>query len=219
MVGQRQNADALVDAYLERLEEELTDLPKARRRELIDEIVGHIEESRSALDAKDEVEIRNLLDRLGDPAEIAAEERARSGIVRRRGGPLEILALIGLLVGGFVFVIGWFVGLILLWASDVWTTREKLVGTLLVPGGLLPGFLILSGAIGGYAETCASEIDPVTGAELDVVCTGGPSLVVRIVWIAVFVLCVTGPFFTTAFLTRRMKRPDDAGYEPSTGSV
>ena len=71
------------------------------------------------LEAENEAEIRNLLERLGDPADIAAEERARSGRrAERRAGPVEILALIGLLVGGFVFVIGWFVGLVLLWVSE-----------------------------------------------------------------------------------------------------
>jgi hypothetical protein len=211
-------ANRLVEDYLARLDAELRDVPRARRRELTDEIAGHIAEARAGLDTENEVEIRNLLERLGDPAEIAAEERARESTPPRRGGTLEIVALIGLLVGGFFFVIGWFVGLVLLWASDAWTTREKLVGTLLVPGGLVPAFLILTGAIGGYSEGCTSTGDPATGAELDVVCTGGPSLAARIAWIAVFLVCVVGPFFTTAFLARRMRRPA-VGYQPSAGSA
>jgi uncharacterized membrane protein len=211
--------DRIVGDYLKRLSHELRGLPSGRRRELIDEIAGHIEEARAGLEAENEAEIRNVLERLGDPLEIAAEERARSVPAPRRGGWLEIVTLIGLLVGGFVFVIGWFVALVLLWVSDAWTTREKLVGTLLVPGGLLPAFLQLTGALGAYGEMCTSEIDPATGAEIGMVCTGGPSLAARIFWIVFFVICVVGPFFTTAFLARRMRRPSAAGYQPSPGSA
>ncbi len=213
------DADRLVEDYLERLNRELRDIPRARRNELTQEIADHIAETRASGVADNEAEIRNVLDRLGEPSEIAAEERARSGVVQRRAGPVEILALIGLLVGGFVFVIGWFVGLVLLWVSDAWSTREKLVGTLVVPGGLLPAVLILSGAFGVYYESCAGEVDPATGAEINVVCTGGPSLAARVIWIVVLAVCVVGPFFTTAFLARRMKRPAVAGYQPSPGSA
>lgn len=213
------DADRLVDEYLNRLNGELGDLPRARRRELTNEIADHIAEARSHLEVESDTEIRNLLDRLGDPAEIAAEERVRSGAETRRGGLVEILALIGLLVGGFLFVIGWFVGLVLLWVSDAWTMREKLVGTLVVPGGLLPAFLLFSGALGGYSESCAGEVDPVTGADVNVVCSGGPSVAAQVFWIVVLVVCLVGPFFTTIFLARRMKRPVAPGYQPSAGSA
>jgi uncharacterized membrane protein len=78
--------DRLVDDYLKQLSRELRDVPRARRRELVDEIEAHIAEARSGLEAENEAEIRNLLERLGDPAEIAAEERARSAPAPRRGG-------------------------------------------------------------------------------------------------------------------------------------
>jgi hypothetical protein len=214
----KRTGDPLVDDYLKRLERELSDLPEPRRRELMDEILGHIEEARSDLGSDNEAELRNVLDRLGDPAEIAAEERVRPAAVGRRGGWLEISAIVGLLVGGFLFVIGWFVGLVLLWVSDAWTTAEKLVGTLLVPGGLVPAFLIMTGGLGGYSEGCVSSSDPATGT-LEEVCTGGPSLPGRILWIAIFIVSVVGPFFTTAFLATRMRRQAAADYQPSTGSV
>jgi hypothetical protein len=213
----KHTGDPLIDDYLKRLDRELSDLPKARRRELVDEIAGHIEEARSGLEDENGVELRNVLERLGAPEEIAAEERARSGLVRRRGGWREIVALVGLLVGGFVFVIGWFVGLVLLWVSDAWTTAEKLVGTFVIPGGLLPAFLMMSGVLGGYSETCVETGTP--GAEPEVVCTGGPSLAAQILWIAFFALSVVGPFFTLAFLAARMKRLAAADYQPSPGSA
>ncbi|HEY5195981.1 MAG TPA: hypothetical protein VIJ51_03025 [Solirubrobacteraceae bacterium] len=36
---------------------------------------------------------------------------------------------------------GWLVGLVLLWSSRLWTTREKLFGTLIVPGGIATALL------------------------------------------------------------------------------
>jgi uncharacterized membrane protein len=83
-------ADRLVDDYLKRLDRELGDLPRARRRELADEIAAHIEEARADLHIESEAEIRNLLERLGDPADIAAEERERLGVQPGRAGAIEI---------------------------------------------------------------------------------------------------------------------------------
>jgi hypothetical protein len=41
-------------------------------------------------------------------------------------------------IGGVIVpVLGWVVGVVLLWGSDLWSRREKLLGTLVVPSGLL----------------------------------------------------------------------------------
>ena len=48
--------------------------------------------------------------------------------------------------------LGWFVGVVFLWTSETWSTGEKLLGTLLVPGGLaLPLFLL---TVGTSANSC-----------------------------------------------------------------
>lgn len=191
-------ADRLVDDYLKRLNRELTGLPRRRRRELTDEIAGHIAEARADLETENEVEIRNLLERLGDPAEIALEERSRRGVQPRRAGLVEVLALTGLLVGGFFAFVGWFVGLVCLWLSDAWTTGEKLFGTFVVPGGLMPAFLLYGEAFGG---------SPVGFGFSKATAT------------ALFTVCLIGPFFTTIFLARRMKRPASVVYHPSSGAA
>jgi hypothetical protein len=50
----------------------------------------------------------------------------------------DLLAVVGLVVGSLVLpVVGWLVGLVLLWRSRSWTPLEKLLGTLVWPGGLL----------------------------------------------------------------------------------
>src|SRR5215216_378845 len=90
----------------------------------------------------------------GDPEDIAAEARERLGI-RPKGSGWDVVALIMLLVGGVILpVIGWIIGVVLLWVSETWTTREKLVGTLVVPGGLaLPIFIGLTAT---SSELCSS---------------------------------------------------------------
>lgn len=133
------DAGRLVDDYLRRLEVELTDLPAGKRDEIVDEIRGHIAEARHAGAAESSADVMNILDRLGEPAEIAAE--ARGGEERRPSseprafGTLEVLALALLLLA-------WPVGVVLLWVSKAWTTRHKLLGTLVPPGGY-PGVLLL----------------------------------------------------------------------------
>ncbi|CAN5255483.1 hypothetical protein BH20ACT22_BH20ACT22_18810 [soil metagenome] len=91
----------------------------------------------------DQVQVRTVLDQLGDPEVIADEARQRFGITRARAGPLEGIAIALLLVGGLIIpVAGWFVGAVLLLVSRVWTVRDKLIGTFILPGGLLlPAFL------------------------------------------------------------------------------
>ena len=40
------------------------------------------------------------------------------------------------LAGGFLVGVGWFVGVAWLWSSHTWTRKEKIIATLLVPGGI-----------------------------------------------------------------------------------
>ncbi len=202
--------EQLIRDYLKRLKQELADLPSARRREIVEEISENIEEARAS-GAADEASVRSLLDRLGDPADIAADARERLGVPARRAGILEIAALVLLLVGGIVVpVVGWFVGVALLWASAVWTTRDKLVGTLVVPGGLaLTLFLAFSP---GYSEACSQEFDPETGAPIPgtEICTGGPPEAMAILGPILFVALLVAPLLTTVYLARRMRRQQGA---------
>jgi len=62
----------------------------------------------------------------------------------QQGLGLEILAVVMLTVGSLIPVLGWAVGVILLWSSGRWRPSEKLLGSLIVPGG--PGMALLLGA-------------------------------------------------------------------------
>jgi hypothetical protein len=59
---------------------------------------------------------------------------------------VETAAIALLLVGGFLWGVGWLAGAVLLCLSDAWSLRDKLVGTLVVPGGLALPFLVATRA-------------------------------------------------------------------------
>ncbi|MFI5708559.1 HAAS signaling domain-containing protein [Kribbella sp. NPDC051620] len=138
------DADRLVDDYLRRLTKEAEPLPEARRTDLIAEVTAHIAEAR-AEGAVTEAEIRDMLARLGTPEEIVLA--ATDGLVlvdrQPRFRSRDVAALLLLTVGGFVFLFGWVIGVVLLWTSDRWTRNEKWLGTLIWPFGYaFTGFLL-----------------------------------------------------------------------------
>jgi small-conductance mechanosensitive channel len=66
------HTDPLVDDYLRRLDAAASALPAHRREELISEIRDHLWEALREAPAGDKAAVRNELERLGPPEEIAA---------------------------------------------------------------------------------------------------------------------------------------------------
>src|SRR5260370_42064617 len=66
------DADRMIRDSLRRLRVPCRSLPRTSRDELIAEVTAHIEEARAAGEAADEVGVRNLLARLGEPDDAAA---------------------------------------------------------------------------------------------------------------------------------------------------
>jgi uncharacterized membrane protein len=202
--------DKLVERYLKHLDVELDDLPRDRRREIVDEIAGHIAEARSALEHETEADVRNILEGLGDPADIAADARERFEVkphsMPPKAGWVEIGALIMLLVGGLVLpVIGWLVGVVLLWVSNAWNTRDKIIGTLFIPGGLgLPIAGLVLAETGSSGGSC-SDIISSTGKVLPSHCTdtGSPTPYLSIAFVIALLLA---PLLTTAYLAYQLRR-------------
>jgi hypothetical protein len=147
----RPTADDLVEEYLSRLKHELRVLPAPRRRELMAEIAEHIAVGRAELPPADLAEVAALLERIGEPEHIATEARERFGVSDAAAGVRELMAIPLLLIGGFFLpFLGWLAGVALLWASPVWTRRDKLIGTLLLPGGLAPALYVFGWAVLAY---------------------------------------------------------------------
>lgn len=159
--------DTLAAGYLKRLRRAARPLPRARRTELLDQIATHIAEARTA----GAVPLQVVLDELGDPAEIAAA--AGAGQRADRLGWHETAAVILLLAGGFIFVVGWLAGLVLLWSSPRWSWPDKLLATLVWPGGYAGVALYgLLATESGQSQVCEGP----SGGPVTCTSTGGGGL-------------------------------------------
>jgi uncharacterized membrane protein len=197
--------DDIVDAYLARLRDELRDLPRSGRQEVVQEIEEHIATARAELHPESEARVRNILERLGDPAEIADDARERFDVERPRHGWQEVATLVLLPIGGVILpVVGWFVGVLLLWLSDCWTRRDKLIGTFVIPGGLfLPlAFFVFGQEVEGCTSGSAT-LQPAAGQPSPCTDQGGSLNVLPFVLLGAPVLA---PFVTDWYLARRLRR-------------
>jgi hypothetical protein len=183
--------DRLVADYLARLARAASRMPAPRRDELLAEIEEHI----SSGGAEDEASMRTLLDRLGTPEEIAAaayDDTPPVALVRRPWAALEVAAFAMLTFGSFLLGIGWLVGVVLLWSSRRWRLGEKLLMTLVVPGGpaLFPLISLFTPSqvctqYEGQPETCTGFAFP------------------EAVGIPLFILSLLGPFVIGGILLHR----------------
>lgn len=178
--------------YLHRLERAAKRLPRAERHELVEEITAHLTEATNA--GMSDAAALTVLDRLGDPEDIVEAQLPAAD--ERRGGR-EWAAILLLLLGGFIFFVGWIAGVVLLWGSRAWSTREKLIGTLIFPGGLVSA--LVAGLLLATPQRCTS-INGVVQR-----CTPGPSTTHNVISIVVVALLVVGPFCTSVYLARQAR--------------
>lgn len=197
------HANRIIEEYMARLEAALAPVPETRRQELMDEVRSHITEARSQLADETDTDLLDILDRLGDPAETAAAEIGRidpTPVQSRSWRALEIAAIV-------LVPLLWPVGVILLWISDRWTTRDKLIGTLVAPGGYLGtiavGALMSWGAISPVCRTLSDS----TGRVLSSTCpSGGAQIGLDVGAALLLVLYFVGPVLTAGYLALRLQR-------------
>lgn len=192
------HADQLIDGYLARLRVAAADLPSSVRDELIEDMRAHIAEARTREPAETDAAVMNILDRLGEPATVVADARERLGIRPYRPGFLEIAAVI--LVPFF-----WPIGVILLWISPAWKARDKIIGTLLPPGGYL-GVLLFGLAVATiHSGSCPTATDAI-GQGMNVCgAPSGQSPVAMALSIAAVTLVYALPLITAAYLAVRVR--------------
>lgn len=181
--------------YLDRLRRAARRLPRDRRDELVADIEAHLAETIGP-EAGD-AEALNALDRLGAPEDIVEAEQPSPDRSADPRGLREWAAIFLLPFGGLVMGVGWLLGLILLWSSPAWRTRDKWIGTLVVPGGLAAAFLLSLFFVG--AEDCSF----VGGVER---CTGGPGTATEALYIASLVVLLMAPLASAIHLARRARR-------------
>ncbi len=171
-------AHPLADDYLRRLERAARRLPRSDRDELLAQIRSHVDDGLPP-DAT-EGQVRNLLAELGSPEDIVAAARPDRPPAQR--GIREIAALV-LLLTGFPPVLGWLAGLALLLWSPLWSGRQKLLGALVWPGGLV----VAGGSVGLVAAgsgDCTTGVQDTAGVAST--CTSAGPSAWSVVAIAVF---------------------------------
>jgi uncharacterized membrane protein len=137
-----------VDEYLRRLQRSMGDLPAERREEILAEIEEHIAGLLAETPQPTEADVRNVLERVGDPDDIAAEARERFEIhptrPRTRASWTDTATVALLVLGSLMLVlvarpeglvVAWVAAVVLLWISDVWSTGDKVRVTLVVLAG------------------------------------------------------------------------------------
>jgi hypothetical protein len=158
------NDDALIGDYLARLRRAAWYVPRDRREQVLDQIAGHITAAIESAPAAPEAQpapattqapaaarpaestqplssFRDVAAELGEPKALI---RAVDGhIPGTEAGWLEFTAIIGVLLAGMVFSLLWAIGLVLLWTSARWRWPDKLLATLVWPGGLLVAKLLM----------------------------------------------------------------------------
>ncbi|WP_157156640.1 hypothetical protein [Diaminobutyricimonas sp. LJ205] len=132
----------VVRSYLAQLEAALVGVPDSVSRD----IRAGVAEELTGLDA---AAAAARIEELGDPAFIAAEARAEAGappviVAPPAAAPAGdsraytiIAALLVALGGILVPVLGWIVGIAMVWMSRTWSLGEKLVATLTGPASVL----------------------------------------------------------------------------------
>ena len=197
--------EPIVKDYLRRLGAASRGLPRAERRELRAQIEEHL--SAALRDDASEADVRTALEHLGDPEDIVAEQFA--GRSTGGAGVKEWTTVLLLLFGTGLFLVGWFVGVVMLWSSRAWTTGEKVLGTLILPGGVFGAFWILASSITGSSSICTGGPTLVgPGAHirhLATHCTGGSSTIATILAIALVALIVIAPIAVAVMLVRHAR--------------
>lgn len=204
MRANRPDSDQLVDSYLERLGRALHGMPRGQGREVCDEVRDHIIAARAELPpGAGEAGVRTILDHLGDPEEIARSAGADSSL-SGRPGLREIGAIIRLPIGGVLLpFVGWLLGVALLWASPSWTPRDKLIGTLVLPGGVL-GALVFG--LTSSTTTTSGQCHAVANGPAACTSTGGSTSMTNVFGLVAFMLLLLLPFISAGYLGLRLRR-------------
>jgi uncharacterized membrane protein len=181
--------------YLDQLDAALVGVDASTRSDILAGV-------REVLVGRDAKAVAAQIRELGDPDFIAAEARTApadgpetmpENVVRtRRSEPagLAVVAAVLVMIGGaLVPVLGAVVGYVLMWISTVWTTRQKLVATL-APVAVVTVFVIARIAISMLwpdPSQLAASSNPIMPAPFDLMWSG-------------VVLVATVPFFVGVWL-------------------
>jgi hypothetical protein len=189
--------------YLRRLERAARTLPADRRQELVSEIESYLVEAIPP--GASDIEALAVIERLGSPGEIVEADQPVRITVEDRRTWREWTAVVLLPLGGFIFGVGWIVGLIFLWSSSIWTTRDKWIGTLVVPGGIATGVVGFLAASVAAGSKCTSTSYSPGATNLTTHCSGGAGTGVVVLLIVLTIVLVIAPIVSAIYLARRAR--------------
>jgi len=137
--GARAEDDALLVDYLLRVRKAARRLPRGQREWVITQIGDQLADALEADDGGTR-DVRAAVARFGEPKDVVL---ALDGHVPgTEASWLEYAAVLLVLAGGVLWEAAWLAGLTLLWVSPRWRWPDKLLATLVWPGGLLMASLI-----------------------------------------------------------------------------
>lgn len=205
----------LVQDYLARLRAHAVRLPPGDARELETQIREHLGDALA--DDASEADVRQVLDRLGEPAELvdaAGAEAVGAHAPGAGGAPSpsspwrEVLALVGLVGSGLLFwllpvnLVLWVGGLVMLLLARRWSPGEKVLGGLVLGLSWWLPLLAFGTAVTTTVQSCSTDA---AGVE---VCTGddGGLTTLNVVVIALTVVWVVLYLWTVVRLARSAAR-------------
>ena len=197
----------LAEDYLRRLWLAGRTLPPDRRAELSAEIEAHLAEAIAP--GASPAEARAVLARLGSPEDIIEAEQPVGLGAAERPGWREWGAVI-------LLPLGWLAGLVLLWSSRLWTTRDKLIGTLIVPGGIATAFVVvlLTATTRRCAQTTSVMVtragQTVSRSPSHCTSSAAPGALATTWHIALIAFVALGPVLCAVYLARRASTPTGA---------
>jgi uncharacterized membrane protein len=163
---ERRRPEYIIQAYLDRVSHELQDLPTRDRDEILDDLREHIHESAGPIEYASEADIRNILERLGHPQDVANEASTRhadppvseaqpevKSELDKTPGALEVAAII-------LTALFWPIGVLLAWISQRWKTRDKVIATIIpFVATIFLGVIVLGGlVVYGSESMSVSEV-------------------------------------------------------------
>jgi uncharacterized membrane protein len=201
--------DPRVEAYLRQLDFALSTLPWEQRNEIFTDISAHIERE-LAVAGHDPAAIDSVLQRVGDPHAIAQEAGAVPALpmpLARPGRGLEIAAVILISAGSFLIpVLGWIVGVVLLWVSRRFTRADKLIGMLVPPLGFFAPFALLLMSSSSSSGPCVSRVSSAGGSQTFTGCAVTSHSTHAWLGVTVLLVLLAAAVFTVVRLSRRVAR-------------
>ena len=131
--------DAVITNYLIRVRKAAWRLPRGRRDWVVTQVGDRLADALETNDGGTR-DVRAVVARFGEPKDVVLAVDGHVPGTEARW--MEYIALLLVLVGGVLWKPAWLAGVTLLWVSPRWRWPDKLLATLVWPGGLSAANLI-----------------------------------------------------------------------------